>query len=82
MKNKTKYNKEVRMTNIMSLEQMEQIVDRNKSLSWNGWDVVELTKNPTAMFKTNGAVINGIWYIKNVFPISQDGWRIPNRYAE
>lgn len=65
---------------IDSLDTMENIVKNNRSLSWNGWDVVELTKSPTAMFKRNGSYVNGKWYLKNTFTIERDGWRIPKKY--
>lgn len=68
--------------NIKSLEQMETIVSKHKSLSWEGWNVVELIKNPTAMFKPNGVRFQGSWYIKNIFIVNQDGWSIPKKYAE
>jgi hypothetical protein len=74
--------KEVKMKQVKSLGKMEKIVSRNKSLSWDGWNVVELIKNPGAMFKPNAARINGVWYIKNIFIVDQDGWRIPSKYAE
>jgi hypothetical protein len=66
---------------INSLEKMEEIVSNNRSLSWDGWNVVELVKYPTAMFKTNGAYVNGSWYIKKIFSINRDGWSIPNKYV-
>lgn len=79
-KNKTQ-NKEVKML-VTSLEKMESIVSNSKSLSWDGWNVVELIKIPNALYKANGVRINGVWYIKNIFAIDQDGWRIPSKYAE
>jgi hypothetical protein len=80
-KNKTQH-KEVTMKQIKSLEKMEKIVSKNSSLSWDGWNVVELIKNPGAMFKINAARVNGAWYIKNIFVVNQDGWRIPSKYSE
>lgn len=66
---------------ITSLDTMESIVKSNNSLSWDGWDVVELKKSPTAWMKANGAFVNNSWHIKNVFPVTQDGWSIPNKYT-
>ena len=66
---------------INNLEKMEIIVQNNRSLSWEGWNVVELTKSNSAMFKTDGAYVNGSWYIKKIFSADRDGWRIPNKYA-
>lgn len=65
---------------ISSLEQMESIVQSNDSLSWDGWDVVELKKMPTAWMKPKGAFVNNSWYLKNTFPIKHDGWSIPSKY--
>lgn len=66
---------------INDLDTMEQIVSSNNSLSWDGWNVVELKKSPTAMFKQNGAYINGVWHLKNVYTVSRDGWKIPNKFV-
>jgi hypothetical protein len=65
---------------INSLEKMEAIVSSNRSLSWDGWDVVELVRSPSAWFKPNGAFVKGSWHFKNVFPAGRDGWRIPKKY--
>jgi hypothetical protein len=66
---------------ISSLEKMETIVSKNRALSWEGWNVVELIKLPTAWSKRNGAFVNGSWFIKTTFPVSEDGWSIPNKYV-
>ena len=39
---------------IKDLDIMEIIVAKNDNLSWDGWNVVELTPSKDAMFKTNG----------------------------
>lgn len=65
---------------IKSLEKMESIVNSNRSLSWEGWDVIELIKYPNAMFKKNGCFKDGKWFLKNVFTVSENGWRIPKKY--
>ena len=66
---------------ITSLEKMEAIVASNRSLSWHGWDVVELIKAPGAWSKPNAAFVKGAWYYRNVFPIGHDGWSIPSKYT-
>ena len=70
------------MNQVKDLEKMEIIVSRNKSLSWDGWNVVELIRNPGASLKANGVKVNGVWFIKNIFIIDRDGWSIPNKYTE
>ena len=69
---------------IRDLEAMESIVAKNKVLSWDGWNVVELISSSTAMLKKNGAYLrdSGTWFIKNVFSPSSDGWSIPNKYVD
>lgn len=64
---------------INSLEKMEDIVANNKSLSWDGWDVVHSYPNPTGWTKLDGAFINGKWYIQKKFALSTEGWEIPNK---
>lgn len=59
---------------------MEKIVSKNKSLSWEGWNVVELIRSPAAWLKPNAAFIKGSWYYKNVFTVGPDGWSIPSKY--
>jgi hypothetical protein len=66
---------------ISSLEQMEQIVDNNKSLSWEGWDVIELTPSKAAWMQTNGAYIGDKWYTRKRYTVSANGWEIPNKFV-
>jgi hypothetical protein len=81
MKTNNTQNKEVKML-ITSLEKMEFIVSKNKSLSWDGWNVVELIRTPGAVYKPNGVIVNGVWYIKNTFNVEYDGWKVPSKYTE
>jgi hypothetical protein len=64
---------------VKSLEQMEQIVSRNKFLSWDGWDVVKLDPNPAAWRYTNGKFVKGKWYAEKRFSIASNGWEIPDK---
>lgn len=66
---------------VTDLDTMEKIVKDNSSLAWDGWNVVELKKSPTAMFKQNGIRKDNTWYLKTVYTPSRDGWRIPNKYV-
>lgn len=74
-------NRKIKML-ITDLNKMETIVSKNKSLSWEGWNVVELTKSSSAMFKQDGAFVKGSWYTKKVFSPTRDGWRIPHKYKD
>lgn len=64
---------------VNSLETMESIVANNKSLKWDGWDVLEIIPSPTAWRKPNGAYIDGKWYTRKRFTLSANGWEIPNK---
>lgn len=66
---------------IKDLQVMEEIVNNNSNLSWEGWDVIEVKPSPSAMFKTNGAFINGKWHTKNVYTYGIKGWEIPSKYV-
>lgn len=66
---------------INSLDVMEQIVDNNDALSWDGWTVIESKKSNTAWMKPEGAFVNGVWFIQKRFELSTDGWNIPNKLA-
>jgi hypothetical protein len=66
---------------INSLEKMEQIVSKNRSLSWDGWVVVELQPTKDGTVSKNGIRIKGRWYIQNRYDISTDGWEIPNKFV-
>jgi hypothetical protein len=66
---------------ITSLDQMEQIVQSNKSLKWDGWTVVSYAKAPTAWTKVNGAFSKGEWYLTNRYEPNQNGWSIPDRFV-
>ena len=63
---------------VTSLEEMEQIVASRDDLVWEGWDVVKYTKNDNAMFAPDGAFHRGKWMKKKVFPLTKDGWYLPN----
>lgn len=63
---------------INSLEQMENIVKRNRQLSWDGWDVVKLQPRPGAWSSPSAAFVKGKWYQKSVYPVTELGWSIPD----
>ena len=64
--------------NIKSLEQMETIVKSNRSLSWDGWDVVKSDPNPVAWRYPNGKLIKGKWYVQKRFAVTTNGWELPD----
>lgn len=66
---------------VKSLEQMDEIVQRNKSLSWKGWTVVEYKRDPTGWSKTNGVYKNSEWYVQKQYVPNENGWDIPLKFV-
>lgn len=64
---------------INSLEQMEKIVAKNYTLSWNGWDVVQSFKDPLAWKNKHAAFIKGKWYSQRTYKLGNKGWDIPDK---
>ena len=68
------------MISVSSLEKMEAIVSKNSNLSWDGWDVVEMTRSDKAFASKYGALKDNAWYLKKIFVVSRSGWEIPDKY--
>lgn len=66
---------------ITSLEKMEEIVSKNKSLSWDGWTVIHSRQNDNGYSSKNGAYRNGKWYIQNRFEVTEKGWNLPDKFV-
>jgi GTP cyclohydrolase FolE2 len=65
---------------IKDLNKMESIVAKNKNLSWVGWDVVDRKRTDSARTSISGVRVNGEWYLQRTYPVTRNGWDIPNRY--
>ena len=63
---------------VTTLEEMEQIVASRGDLEWDGWNVVKYTKSSNAMYATDGVFHRGMWMKKKVYPLTEDGWYLPN----
>jgi len=59
-------------------QEMQSIIDSRQDLEWEGWNVVKYTKSNSAMYSPEGAYVRGMWMKKKVFPITSDGWYLPN----
>lgn len=66
---------------VTSYEYAHQLVENNKFLSWDGWDIVEFKPNDSAMFTPDGAYRNGSWGFMKVFKLNNDGWKVPKHYV-
>jgi hypothetical protein len=64
---------------IKTIDEMEKIVSANKSLSWDGWTVVNRFRSDKARTLKNGVCVKGTWYIQERFEPSVDGWVIPEK---
>ena len=65
---------------VKNLEQMEKVVAKNHNLSWVGWDVVDRKRSESARTAVNGVRVNGVWYFQRIYPVTRNGWDIPNKY--
>lgn len=65
---------------INNLEKMENIVNKNKNLSWIGWDIVDRKKSDAGRTSINGVRVNGEWYLQKIYPVTKLGWDIPFKY--
>ena len=66
---------------INSLEKMEQIVSKNKSLFWDGWTVISLQPTNNGMMSNEGVKRNGRWYIQKRYDADASGWEIPDKFV-
>jgi hypothetical protein len=66
---------------INSLEQMETIVDNNKFLKWDGWNVKEVKASSTGWMKPEGVYLDGQWHIQKHYTLDHDGWNIPSKFV-
>jgi hypothetical protein len=67
------------MAVITSLTEMENIVSRNKSLAWEGWDVLHRYPNPVGWRNADGVLVKGKWFTQKRYSPERSGWTIPNK---
>lgn len=66
---------------MITYEQAHDIVENNKSLHWDGWDIVEFKKDNSAEYHPKGVRRNGIWGFTKRYSPNDEGWRLPNKYV-
>lgn len=66
---------------IKELEKMEMIVLKNKSLSWNGWNVIHSYPSEKGATSIYGAYIKDKWHITRRFQLESDGWELPDKFV-
>jgi len=67
---------------INKLETMEALVNKNRNLRWDGWNVLDLKRTEAGRTSPSGIRIKGEWYIHNTYAVNRNGWEIPNKYKE
>lgn len=67
------------MAQIVSLDDMETIVSRNKMLSWDGWTVLHTYPNPVGWKDAHGIQIKGRWFTQRRYEPGSNGWSIPSK---
>jgi hypothetical protein len=65
---------------ISSLEKMEDIVSKNKSLKWDGWDVIHFYPSDRGRTSKWGMRIGRKWFLYKRFSVTENGWEIPNKF--
>jgi hypothetical protein len=64
---------------IKSLEQMEKIVANNRSLSWDGWTVINTYPSKAGWTSPHGILIKGVWHMRKRYEVESTGWEIPDK---
>lgn len=65
---------------INKLEDAEKIVSKNKDLRWIGWNIAHREKTHRGFTNKNGSFISNSWGIDTIYPITEKGWYLPNKY--
>ena len=58
------------------------IVNNNKNLFWNGWEIVEVRRDVDAVFNKYGIFHKGAWHkVMRRIAVDSDGiWKVPVKY--
>jgi hypothetical protein len=64
---------------ISKIEEAEEIVLKNKSLFWDGWDIIHYKKIEDGFTDSKSVYKENSWYKKEIFFLNKDGWNIPDR---
>lgn len=65
---------------IKDLRKMEKIVAKYNNLHWIGWDIADRKKSDAGRTSISGVRVNNEWYLQRIYPVTQIGWDIPNKY--
>jgi hypothetical protein len=65
----------------VNYDEAHRIVENNRFLKWDGWDIVDFKASAAAEFDKNGVRRNNRWGFENRFSPDKDGWKVPKRYV-
>ncbi len=57
------------------------IVEKYSNLFWDGWDIVDWKEDSTGEMSKNGMLKNGKWGVYKTYPLTENGWDVPSKYA-
>jgi len=67
----------------LNLEQAETLVQSNKNVFWNGWDLVFVNTSVDGFTKKAGIWHEGQWSVKSVIKLSTNGeYNVPGKYLK
>lgn len=65
----------------INYEQAHAVVENNRFLRWEGWDIVDFKYDAAAEYDKRGSRYNGRWGFEKRFTPDRDGWKVPKRYV-
>lgn len=65
----------------INYEQAHSVVQNNKFLHWDGWDIVDFKYDPSAEYDKRGSRYNGRWGFEKRYSPGAEGWKVPKRYV-
>jgi hypothetical protein len=66
---------------VLNFEEVHEVVERNRFLEWDGWDVVTWRRDPRGYADRRGS-FRAAWGILFRYPVQADGtWKVPVAYV-
>lgn len=65
----------------INYEQAHRVVENNKFLHWDGWDIVDFKLDSAAEYDKRGSRYKGRWGFEKRFTPDRNGWKVPQRYV-
>ena len=65
-----------------SLNKMEEIVSNREDLMWENFNVVQLkSQSPNAALGKSARFIKDSWWKVKVYPLTEEGWKVPDQWV-